>query len=139
MVCIGSSCGRSALHSKGREGAGRRAPISKPPWRRRLARSIVCGCIRSRSIEGRKGKGEVVAVVGVLRVHGGEEGLVLELVRVAGAAAAAAAVAGPAVASHSPWPLADTATRASTSQALASLSLSLSLPSGLGYGWEEGW
>ena len=62
-------------------------------------------------------------MVGVLRVHGGEEGLVLELVRVAGAAAAAsAAVAGPAVASHSPWPLADTATRASTSQALASLS-----------------
>lgn len=101
MVCIGSSCGRSALHSKGCEGAGRRAPISKPPWRRRLARSIVCGCISSRSIEGRKGKGEVV--VGVLRVHGGEEGLVLELVRVAGAAAAAA-VAGPAVASHSPWP-----------------------------------
>ena len=136
MVCIGSSCGRSALHSKGREGTGRRTPISKPPWRRRLANSIVCRCIRSRSIEGRKGKGEVVAVVGVLRVHGGEEGLVLELVRVAGAAAAAsAAVAGPAVASHSPWPLADTATRASTSQALASLSLS----SGLGYGWEEGW
>lgn len=76
MVCIGSSCGRSALHSKGREGARRRTPISKPPWGRRLASSIVCGCIRSRSIEGRKGKGEVVVVVvvvvGVLRVHGGE-------------------------------------------------------------------
>ena len=58
---------------------------------------------RGLTIEGGKGKGEVV--VGVLRVHGGEERLVLELVRVAGAAvAAAAAVAGPAVASHSPWP-----------------------------------
>jgi hypothetical protein len=35
-------------------------------------------------------------------VHGGEESLVLELVRVA---AAAAAVVGPPVASHSPsWP-----------------------------------
>lgn len=90
-----------------------------------MASSIVCGCIRSISIEGRKGKGEGV-VVGVLRVHGGEESLVLELVRMT----SAAAVAVPAVAaSHFRPP---SATRASTRQAdkarQALVSLSPRLP-----------
>jgi hypothetical protein len=51
------------------------------------------------TIEGRKGKGG--DVVGALRVHGGEESLVLELVRVA--AAATTTIAGPPIASHSAW------------------------------------